>query len=193
VARTGGVTAAPARRRLAPVAWALAVAAALLLVWLLRDRAVLQSDLRVAVDRAQSQSSERAQCVADLERARGDAKLSREAMALLVQPGARVVALAPSVGAEVSASVVLRAGDPHAFLVGRNLAAPLGRDYELWLIRGARKIPAGLLRGDPRGTLVTALDPALLREGLPDALAVTLESAGGHDTPQGPIVAVGKI
>ena len=69
----------------------------------------------------------------------------------------------------------------------------MGRDYELWLIRGTRKIPAGLLRGDTTGTLITALDPALLREGLPDALAVTLESAGGHEQPQGPIVAVGKI
>jgi hypothetical protein len=193
VARTGGATVMPARRRVSAVAWALAAAAALLLVWLLRDRAVLQRELRVQMDRAQSQGSQRAQCVADLERARGDAKMQREALALLAQPGAKVVTLAPSGGAATSANVILRAGDQHAFLVGRNLAPPVGRDYELWLIRGTRKIPAGLLRGDATGTLVTALDPALLREGLPDALAVTLESAGGHAQPEGPIVAVGAV
>jgi hypothetical protein len=192
-ARTGGATVGRAPRRFATVAWAFAAAAALLLVWLLRDRALLQGELRAAADRAQSQSSQRAQCVADLERARADARMQREALALLSQPGAKLVTLAPTGGAAASANVIMRAGDERAFLVGRNLAAPVGRDYELWLIRGARKIPAGLLRGDGQGALVTALDPALLREGLPDALAVTLESAGGHEQPEGPIVALGKI
>ena len=193
VARTS-TAAAPRRRRAALVVpWALVAAAAILVLWLMRDRALMQGELRAAGERVHAQSAERAQCVADLERWRTDARLQREALALLGQPGSKVVALAPAGGAATSANVIVRAGDSHAFLVGRNLAAPAGRDYELWLIRGARKIPAGLLRGDATGTLVTALDPALLREGLPDALAVTLESAGGHDAPEGPIVAVGKI
>jgi hypothetical protein len=192
-ARTGAATVGRAPRRLTSLAWAFAAASALLLVWLLRGRAEMQGELRAAIDRAQSQSAQRAQCVADLEHARADVRMQREALALLSQPGARLVTLAPSGGAAASANVILRAGDEHAYLVGRNLAAPVGHDYELWLIRGARKIPAGLLHGDASGGLITALDPALLREGLPDALAVTLETTGGHEQPQGPIVAVGKI
>jgi hypothetical protein len=188
-------TAAP-RRRASALPWIVAAAALLLLAWTLRDRMQLHDEMRAAQDRVQSQSSERAQCVADLERLRTDARLQQEALALLGQPGTRVVALAPTAAttaARASANVIVRAGDARAFLVGHNLAAPSGRDYELWMIRGEKKIPAGLLRGDATGALVTALDPALLREGLPDAMAVTLESAGGHDQPQGPIVAVGKI
>jgi hypothetical protein len=192
-ARTGAATVERGRRRLSSLAWAFAAAAVLLLVWLLRDRTQMQGELRAAVDRAQSQSAQRAQCVADLEHARADARTQREALALLSQPGARLVTLAPSGGAATSANVIVRAGDERAFLVGHNLAAPVGHDYELWLIRGPRKIPAGLLHGDAAGAIVTALDPALLREGLPDALAVTLETAGGHAQPQGPIVAIGKI
>ena len=193
VSRTAAATVPARASRFDVIPWLVAAAAVLLFMWALRDRATLQRELRAAADHAQTQASERAQCVADLERLRADARLQREALALLSQPGSKVVTLAAAGGAATSANVIMRAGDQRAYLVGHNLQAPAGRDYELWVIRGTRKIPAGLLRGDATGTLVTALDPTLMREGLPDALAVTLESTGGHDAPQGPIVAVGKI
>jgi len=38
-----------------------------------------------------------------------------------------------------------------AYLLGRNLSAPSGKDYELWMIRGDKKIPAGLLHAEAGG------------------------------------------
>jgi anti-sigma-K factor RskA len=129
--------------------------------------------------------------VAERDAYRRDAELRKEALVLLERPGAKLVQLAQQGGATATASVIWH--PDKAFVLGRGLAAPSGRDYQLWVIRGARKIPAGLLRGDAGGALVTAIDPALLAGGAPDAFAVTLEVAGGKPQPEGPVVLVGKI
>jgi anti-sigma-K factor RskA len=81
------------------------------------------------------------------------------------------------------AAVLYAAGPP----------APQGKDYELWVIRGDRKLPAGLLRTQPTGAILARIDAALLSEGPPDALAVTVESAGGAPQPLGPIVLAGAF
>ena len=187
-----GTAAAPGRRRgLVTVVVALAAAAAVVL-WV-RDRGRLGAELQAAEERRAAGEQQRARCVAELDRLRGDERLRDDAVALLSQPGTRVVGLSAQGGGTLSARVILHVGERRAYLVGRGLSAPAGQDYELWLIRGDRKIAAGLLRGGDGGQLVTAVDPGLLAEGAPDALAVTLEPAGGGPAPRGPIVLLGAI
>jgi hypothetical protein len=169
----------------------LAAAAVLALIWSWRERDSLQSELAAATARVHDEAGARARCVADLQAAQKDAALRREALALLERPGTRLVGLAAQGGEAATANVIL--GGERAFVVGRGLAAPAGKDYELWVIRGTRKIPAGLLRGGSDGALVSVIDPTLLAGGAPDAIAVTLETAGGKPQPEGPIVMVGKI
>jgi len=74
------------------------------------------------------------------------------------------------------------------------LAPQEGKDYQLWLIRGDRKISAGLLPSDKTGLPTLArISHDLLAGGVPDAFAITIEPAGGMPQPTGPIVLVGKV
>jgi anti-sigma-K factor RskA len=180
--------AAPARRGVPMVAWLLAAAAVLLIVWLGFDRGRLQDQLAQNDAHQKQQLSE---CVAQLEHMKSDAQMRRDALALLGLSGTQLIALSQK-GSE-QANVIYHRGVKRAYLLGQNLAAPTGKDYELWVIRGERKIPAGVLRADASGALIANVDPALLAEGPPDAMAVTLEATGGRPQPEGPIVLVGKI
>jgi hypothetical protein len=177
---------APASSSARPwIGWLVAAAAVLLLFFTLRDRA---QRLDEAAATARHEQQLRAACTADLEHAQKNAQLRAEALALLEQAGTRLVPLAPQGATVASANVIW--SEHRAFVVGHALSPAPGKDYELWVIRGDQKIPAGLLRGD---SLVAAIDPKLLQGGRPDALAVTLEAAGGRPQPEGPIVLVGKI
>jgi len=167
------------------IGWLVAAAAVLLLIFTWRDRAARLDAARAT---AQREGQLRAACAAELEHAKADAQLRAEALALLEQAGTRLVPLAPQGATVASANVIW--SERRAFVVGHALTPAPNHDYELWLIRGDQKIPAGLLRGD---SLVAAIDPKLLAGGRPDALAVTLEAAGGRPQPEGPIVLVGKI
>ena len=191
--RSLGPAAAARRGRGGLVTVALAMAAAAALVLWVRDRGRLGAELQAAQARVAAGDEQRARCVAELDRLRGDERLRDDAVALLSLPGTRVVGLSAQGGGALSARVILHVGERRAYLVGRGLSAPAGQDYELWVIRGDRKIAAGLLRGGDGGQLVAAVDPGLLAEGAPDALAVTLEPAGGGPVPRGPIVLLGAI
>jgi hypothetical protein len=200
-ARTRTVAAVtPLRRRsrLATVApWLLAAALILALVVSLRQRQQVGRELQAALDRSNDALQQRAQCAAELAVMRHDAEQRRDAMALMQLPGTKLVTLAqqgpPQLIGQGALNVIWHAGVKRGYVLGRGLAAPAGKDYELWVIRGARKIPAGILHGDATGALVSAIDPTLLQEGAPDAIAVTLEATGGRPQPEGPIVLVGKI
>jgi anti-sigma-K factor RskA len=65
-----------------------------------------------------------------------------------------------------------------------------GRDYELWLISGDRKIPAGTFKPQPDGSATFTATYALDRTAL-TAIAVTEEPEGGVAVPTGSIVLVG--
>lgn len=184
----------PRRRAVWPVAATMAALAALVLVVLLaRDRERLTLALTAAEQRAGSGERQHAQCLAELEKLRADDKLRAEAIALLRLPGTRTIRMQAQGGHPASAHVILNAADHRAILVGDGLRAKAGGDYQLWVIRGDRKISAGLLRGDDGGKLLTAIDPALLAEAPPDAFAVTVEPLGGVAAPSGPIVLLGAI
>jgi len=184
-------TAAPARRGVPMLAWVLAAAAVLIIVWLGFDRTRLQDREAHLAEEAQANEAAKRACVAQLEQMKSDAQMRRDALALMGLSGTQLIALSQK-GSE-QANVIYHRGVKRAYVMGQNLAAPSGKDYELWVIRGERKIPAGVLRADATGALIAAVDPSLLSDGPPDAMAVTLEAAGGKPQPEGPIVLVGKI
>ena len=94
------------------------------------------------------------------------------ALAVLADPEAKTVQLAGARGSLVVAS------DGKAALVARLRRAPDGKTYEAWLIRGDRPRPAGLFRGGGKSIVLLSR-----RVGAGDAVAVTLERAGGVDQP----------
>ena len=194
-ARIGSVArVAPRRRSTEWVAWSVAAALVLCVLWVVRDRHDVEGALQAAGDHAAQAQQARAKCADELSQSRAEAKLQQDALDLLNRSGTRLVALAPQAGAASTANMIFHAESQRAFFVAKGLRAPTGKDYELWFIRGEQKIAAGLLRGDDHGgALLTAIDPALLAGAPPDAVAVTLEPAGGGAQPVGPIVLVGKI
>jgi len=169
--------------------WAVAAALALAVVGIQGAR--IRAERRAAG--LASASAERDQCARDLSQARGEAALQREALALLASPSTQVVALAPQqAGAGISARALVNLDSRAAVLYAAGPPAPQGKDYELWIIRGDKKLPAGLLRTQAAGAILARIDPALLAER-PDALAVTVEPLGGAPQPLGPIVLVGAL
>lgn len=188
--------AAPApRRRVSDwVGWSLGLVAVVLLVFVARDRARLADQVQLASATSQRVADERRTCATDLEHARAEADTQRQALELLSRSGTKLIALAPQGDTSRVAGVMLNQESQRAFVVGHGLSAPKGKDYELWIIRGDQKIPAGILHGNPdaNGAVLAAIDPNLL-DTAPDAIAVTLEATGGALQPAGPIVLVGKI
>lgn len=138
-------------------------------------------------------SSQREACAKELSALRGEAALQRSALALLQSPSTLLVSLAPPQGGQPGARALINLQDRKGVLLSAALAPQAGKDYELWLIRGDRKLPAGLLRAGPSGEVLAAIDPQLFAGERPDAVAVTLEAEGGAPQPQGPIVLVGAL
>lgn len=135
----------------------------------------------------------RAACARELSGVREEAEAQRSALLLLQTPGTQVVSLAPPKGDGLSARAILNVGEKRGVLLASRLLAPAGHDYELWVIRGDKKVPAGLLRAAASGAVLASIDPQLFSTGRPDALAITLEPQGGVPQPTGPIVLVGAL
>jgi anti-sigma-K factor RskA len=100
-------------------------------------------------------------------------------LAVLEASGARSAALAPQ--ADFPGLLGRAVYDPatgRAVFVLENYHPPAGKDYELWAIRGGKPVSLGVARTDEAGTasiLVADL-------GAVDALAISLEPAGGSKT-----------
>lgn len=186
------VGAVPSLRPLAWGGWVLAAAAAAVVLWLGVDRDRQRDAVALMTHAVQSAHDEQARCGAELAASKSDAKLKQQAIDLLQQSGTKLIALEAQGGATQTARLIYNPAG-QGFLVGGGMLAPAGKDYELWVIRGDRKLPAGLLKGASEGALVAAIDPTLLAGGSPDAIAVTLEPAGGGSAPRGPIVLVAKM
>lgn len=112
----------------------------------------------------------------------------RRGSALSGIAGARVVALAPTgevAGARGSLVVPQNADAPYLLL---DLpAAPTGKIWEAWVIRGQTAIPAGTT--DAQGVTLLTL---LVTPGAGDTVAITAEPRGGADQPTGRIVLTGR-
>jgi anti-sigma-K factor RskA len=179
-------------------AWAIAAAALLLCsAAILRGMSLRESLIKANHQLAQAGSvqNELKRCADELSAMRQSSDLQRSALALLELPTTRLVPLGPPApGAGASrGSALLNLEQRKAVVLVSALEPQVGKDYELWLIRGDAKIAAGLLHPGAGGRTIAQVDPNLLAPGRPDAIAVTLEPAGGGDQPKGPIVLVGTV
>ncbi len=220
--RAGGVTRlddTTSSRRREGLAWGLAVAAtvasvALLGVWRGHQQRIADLERRLAVaDDALVSAEERLTatrgglevrlantdgewqaCLDDLKSARVSIDERDEALRLMGAPETLLIQLAAQDDLPYRASALMNDTMGEAMLLSSALPPQEGKDYQLWLIRGDEKIPAGLLAADGEaGASLAHIDPALLRDGAPDAIAVTIEPTGGMPQPTGPIVLLAKI
>jgi anti-sigma-K factor RskA len=169
-------------------AWGAAAAAAVALV----VAGLLGRELQHQRSAAQASSRDRDLARAELSALQGENALQAEALALLDRPGSRVVPLEPQPGRRERAVAILDVTGGRALISSSSLPAVAGRDYQLWVIRGAGPPrPAGFLRVSGRAA-AGEIDPALLRGPPPDALAVSLEPAGGSPAPT-QVLMVGKV
>lgn len=200
--RTGGGVASRrpgARRgggRREALAWTLAVAAGVLAFVLgmeyrasERRRAALDAELAAAA----SAERDRQICLRELATARVSLREREAALALINDPGSRLVQLAAQGDGPYHASAILNPERQSAMILARELAPQPGKDYQLWLIRGDDKVPAGILRTDAEGRTLARISEQALREGPPDALAVTVEPQGGMPQPTGPVILLGTV
>jgi anti-sigma-K factor RskA len=179
------------RRWSASAGWAAAAALAVVALLLLQQRSRLvreAADLRLRAESAASSASSSQevarQCAAQLDAARTGNAAAREAIALLEQPGSRVVQFGAAGAATWSAFAVLGAGEKRAILVSTTLAPTAQRDYQLWVVpggKGAAPVPAGLIGASSAGVAVAEFDPRMLAAGA-GALAVSAEPKGGSPT-----------
>lgn len=119
--------------------------------------------------------------------ARRDA--DRYADAISAVAGAKVVTLAATSAAVpgMRASLVVPADGATPFLILDLPAAPAGKTWEAWVIRGDAAVRAGIT--DDRGLSTLPLG-APLAPG--DTVAITAEPRGGVDRPTGAPVLAGK-
>lgn len=179
-------------RAAAAAGWLLAAAAGVALFAAVREGRRAGEQLRTASahDR-QALSSQltattaaSAACRAELEELRRSARLERAAVALLDEADTRTVSLKPQPGKNARATALINARDGRAIVISTTVNVPAGKDLQMWVIRGKQApVSAGLLRATASGTLVGEIDPGLLKPGLPDAIAVSLEVSGGAATP----------
>lgn len=168
--------------------WAVAMAAATACAIAIVIGMSYRSELRAKnaqLAQASAAAAERAQCLQELEAMRRNVDVQKQALALLELPSTKVVPLGPSAGSQTASrgSAIFNPEQQRAMVLVSALAPTVGKDYELWIIRGGDAINAGLLRPGPDGRSLVAVDPKLLQAGRPEKFAVTLEPAGGSEKP----------
>ena len=172
------------------LSWAAAVAAVFVLF------AAGARERRLHAAAVASVEREKQQCLGELSSLRGEAEAQRSAIALLQSPTTQVVSFAPQPsGGGLGARALVDLAARKAMVLSSALAPRAGKDFELWIIRGKEApVPAGLLRAGQSGTVLASIDPQLLAGGA-DALAVSVEPAGGSPTgaPTGDVVLVGAL
>jgi len=180
----------PRRRWATAAGWAVAVASSVAAVILAgrgarlrNERDAARAQASAAQVRAGSSDDLARQCAAQLESARKTSGLAREAIALLQQPGSRVVPFAPQGGFGGAALAVVSPDRRRAILLSAALSPAPARDYQLWVIppgRGAAPVPAGLVEAAEGVALGDFQAGALARGAF--ALAVSAEPKGGSPT-----------
>jgi anti-sigma-K factor RskA len=111
-----------------------------------------------------------------------------EVAAVLANDDASVVTLT---GEGLSARLVYSNAEGRGVVVSESLE-PVADDltYELWQLQGDEAIPVGLFTPDEDGVVEVALPVDLAAA---DAVAVTIEPAGGSETPTLPIIMSGEV
>lgn len=173
-------------------AWLIALAAALMLFVQLSAERWRGRARAEAVSAAEQQ---RARCVAELRSVHAEEAARREALSIVSSQSARIVVFAPQWGAPETVKALLDLPQQKGMILSAGLVPHAGKDYQLWIIRGTSPPrSAGLLRPQPSGALLAAIDPAFL-DVPPDALAISLEPEGGSKSgkPSADIVFIGNV
>jgi len=137
----------------------------------------------------------------EVTRLNGEIQSERQWTAIATAPQTRVIQLAPTPAgwAQFGATpphvrVTYDSATRQAIISASGLAAPPGKDYQLWAITNTGPVGLGLLHADRDGRatirLPNAGDPFTL-----SAFAISLENEGGAPTPTapaGPVVMAGK-
>jgi anti-sigma-K factor RskA len=166
--------------------WAMALAAAVAIVFLLWDDARLRREREELRSRSADLSSRLDSAQQSL--ARRDLQVR-----VLESEDVRILFLGgkdpqPDARAKVFWSAKARRG----VLVAANLQPlPAGKQYELWVFSKGKPVPAGVFDADPSGRAL-AESPDLSSIESADNFAVTVEPRGGVPAPTGPIVLVGR-
>ena len=181
----------PRWRRALP--WLLAAAALVIAIGLARSRAAQMERVDQLARQIEEQANARTILQQERDDARGRLGLRDTAVELLAQPSTRVVALAPQAGAPagLAGSALVSFERATAIVVVTAAQAPAGKDFELWVIHGDEKRPAGLLRGEAATPLIARVGARVVMGA--EAFAVTIEDHGGSTTPRGPIVLLGVL
>lgn len=180
----------PRRRWAVASGWLAAAAAAVVAIILAGKGARLQNEVDAArarsasIETSAASSQELArQCAAQLDGARKTSGLAREAIALLEQPGSKVVAFAPQGGFRAGALAVVGPNRGRAILLSSALSPTSTSDFQLWVIppgKGAGPVPAGLVMA-AEGVALGEFQSGVLARGAA-ALAVSVEPKGGSTT-----------
>ncbi|MGC2486077.1 MAG: anti-sigma factor [Acidimicrobiales bacterium] len=105
----------------------------------------------------------------------------------LVTPGHRIVRLTSANDRVLATFVVLQDGT--GYLVNSKMAPlPTGETYQLWGIVGNKPVSIGVMGSDPDHVAFT-----LASSPRPTEFGVTVEPAGGSQTPSSPMVASGLV
>lgn len=91
---------------------------------------------------------------AQLNEARGERERARQVLAFINEPSTTVTTMRAARGAGRMTLAVQ--GDGRALLIGSDLELPPERVFEIWLVRGAKVVPAGVFVDDG-GTAVVEL------------------------------------
>ena len=176
-------------RILFAVAVILCLAAAGGLGWYAAQQVNLARDLQVEIDAASMRIS-----VAELEAAtaRRSIEDSRTRAVVLAAPDLTTVDLAGQSGGADATGRAFWSPSTGIVLAAAGLpAVPEGRTYQLWLVTPPFPVNAGLLQTDEAGRIFATVEPPA-DGGMPTAIAITLEAAGGAEAPGGEVYLLGR-
>ena len=157
-----------------------AIAAALALVALIISLLGVWQQKRAATAEVARLSSEMRETQQQLER-------EREVVALITSPGAHMAELNATKVAPGAHAMIAFDTNGHAMLMAKDLpAAPAGKAYQLWFIKGGKPMPGRVFTTDQKGS--GSMHDQIPAEAMSGAVfAVTLEPAGGVQAPTGAI------
>ena len=187
--RTAVVPIIPAKRAARPTSWIpWAAVAAMLIVSVALGVAAFFLNQQLQTEDALLRREER------LIQARNAENLKARALLdVLTAPGAqRVLLTTGKTPPAPSARAVYLASRGALVLQASNMQAlPENKTYELWVIpTSGAPVPAGLFRPDASGSASVVL-PVIPRGVQAKAFGITIENAGGSNTPTAPIILSG--